>query len=240
MTNDNDRAARPRQLGQDRVSESLSKVSYRLMETDEDRDQVFRLRYRAYLREGAIGPNPSESFSDTFDDAPNAWNFGIYYEGTLASALRVSVSTPEHPQTPSIHVFEDLLEQHLREGKIIVDPTRFVADPDLPKRIAMLPYLAVRLGYMACDHFNADLGLATVRNEHVAFYKRTFMHEQVSEPREYLGLTKPLNLMVSDFQMVREQIEERYPIFQSTPSERAALYGAAPNMVMEVKGPISP
>jgi hypothetical protein len=226
---DIDRADRPRQLGQGRVADALSRVSYKLMETEEDRDDVFRLRYRAYLREGAIAPNPTESFSDQYDDAPNAWIFGVYYDGLLASSLRISVSTPEHPETPSIPIFEDLLEDHIGAGKIIVDPTRFVADPDFPQRVAMLPYLSVRLAFMACDHFNADFGLATVRDEHLAFYKRTFGHEQVSQPRMYTGLIKPLNLMISDYKMVRDDVERRYPIMVSTAAEREALYDGARN-----------
>ncbi len=65
--------------------------------------------------------------------------------------------------SPSAEVFADLCIPRLDEGKIIIDPTRFVADPDKAKRFPELPYLTVRLGYMACGHFNADIGLAIVR-----------------------------------------------------------------------------
>ena len=66
-------------------------------------------------------------------------------------------------------------------------PTRFVADPDQVKRFPELPYLTLRLAYMACEYFNADLGLAIVRAEHQAFYRRVFLHETIAEPRMFPG-----------------------------------------------------
>ena len=36
----------------------LERIEYRLAETAEDRDAIYRLRYRAYLKEGAVSPNP--------------------------------------------------------------------------------------------------------------------------------------------------------------------------------------
>src|SRR5258705_8137560 len=45
----------------------LNRVDYRRVETAEERDAVFRLRYQAYMREGAIEPNANETFSDALD-----------------------------------------------------------------------------------------------------------------------------------------------------------------------------
>ena len=55
------------------------------------------------------------------------------------------------------------------------------------KAFPELPYLTVRLGYMACDYFNADTGLAMVRPDHQAFYRRVFLHETIAEPRPFPG-----------------------------------------------------
>ena len=76
--------------------------------------------------------------------------------------------------------------------EIIIDPARFVADPDKAKRFPELPYVTLRLAYMACEYFKADLGLAIVRPEHQAFYRRVFLHETIAEPRLFPGLIKPV------------------------------------------------
>ncbi len=51
-----------------RVFQLLERVDYRLAESEEARAAIGRLRYEAYLREGAIDPDPSQSFTDPHDD----------------------------------------------------------------------------------------------------------------------------------------------------------------------------
>lgn len=212
----------------DREVDILSRVEYRLMESEAEREEVYRLRYRAYLQEGAIAPNASERIEDKFDHAPNSWIFGLYCEGVLTSSIRISVATLATPLTPALEAFGDLLEPEVAKGKIIVDPNRFVADPARTVRLPELPYLTVRLGYVACGHFQADLGTATVRKEHQAFYRRVFLQDVLCEPRPYPSLTKPLSLMAAHYPSVRDRIFRRYPYFKSHADERTRLFGKAP------------
>lgn len=209
----------------DRSADILSRVDYRLMQSAEDREAVYRLRYRAYLQEGAIEPNQSCLTYDAFDDAPNTWIFGVYFDGVLASSIRVSVASAKYPQSPSVNVFPEMLEQDIAHGKVIVDPTRFVADPVRQKGFPELPYVTVRLGYVACGYFHADLGLATVRAEHQAFYRRVFLQKTLAPPRMFPGLIKPVGLMAAHYPSVRERIFQRYPYFRSTDLERRRLFG---------------
>jgi hypothetical protein len=208
----------------EREAEILSRVEYRLMETAEDREEVYRLRYRAYLNECAVEPNPAERIEDKFDHMANSWVFGLYFEGILTSSIRVSVSMPGTPLTPAVEAFGDILEPEVAKGRIIVDPNRFVADPARTKRIPELPYLTVRLGYVACGHFHADIGTATVRKEHQAFYRRVFLQDVLCPPRPYPSLTKPLSLMAANYPSVRDRIFRRYPYFRSTAAEREQLF----------------
>ena len=48
-------AAEVTALFPERSADPLEHVDYRLAETPEEKDEIYRLRYRAYLREGAIG-----------------------------------------------------------------------------------------------------------------------------------------------------------------------------------------
>lgn len=202
----------------------LDRIDYRLAETTAEKEAIYRLRYDAYLKEGAIAPNPEQRVTDRFDDLENSWIFGIYYEGALASSIRISVASPEYPDTPSMGVFPDLLEPELAQGKVFVDPTRFVADPSRAKRFPELPYMTLRLAYVACSYFHADVGLATVRTEHQGFYRRMFMHQALSEPRLYPGLIKPICLMAVDFPRMRDAVFARYPYLRSSYFERRKLF----------------
>jgi hypothetical protein len=207
-----------------RGAELLDQVDYRLAETEAEKEAIYRLRYRAYLQEGAIEPRADQRLTDRFDDLPNSWVFGVYLDGKLRSSLRVSLATPDNDDTPAVNAFRDLLEPELAQGKIIVDPNRFVADPESRAKYPELPYLTVRLGYLACGHFDADIGTATVRAEHQAFYRRLFFQKTLCAPRPYPTLTKPLCLMTADYRKIREKVFERFPLMRSSALERRTLF----------------
>ncbi|MEA2933766.1 MAG: hypothetical protein QOD74_412 [Variibacter sp.] len=211
----------------DRVLELLERVDYRRADTADEREAIFRLRHDAYVREGAVTSNVARRFTDDYDDWDNAYTFGLYVDGRLASSFRMHVSTPEHPDIPAAHVFPDLLRGDIEAGRTIIDPTRFVADATLTRVYPELPYATVRLGYMAAEFFRADSVLATVRAEHQAFYRRIFGHRLVCPPRAYPTLSKPISLMTLHYPPARLQIMARYPFFRSTVFERRMLFERA-------------
>src|SRR3981189_3633221 len=91
-----------------RSSDLLDQVDYRVAETPEEKEEIYNLRYRAYLREGAIQPSSDEAVTAQYDHAPNAWTFGVYFHGELYSSIRVSVLTPERRGSPPLRPFVDL------------------------------------------------------------------------------------------------------------------------------------
>jgi len=208
----------------DRVAQLLDRIDYRLADSGEAREAIFRLRYQAYVREGAISPNFSKTFSDPYDESQNAWLFGVYLDGELAGSMRLHVGSREYPDFPSLHVFPDLLQPEIDGGKVILDSTRFVTDAALSRVHRGLPYVTLRLCWLAVQHFRVDHFLAAVRGEHQPFYRRTFRHEPVCEPRVYPMLAKPISLMNVNYLKVAEEVQRRYPFFRSTLFERRMLF----------------
>lgn len=224
----------------ERLVDFLDVIEYRPIGEGEDREAVFRLRYDAYVREGAIPISFARRFTDRFDDMPNARIFGLYIEGELASSIRVHIASPEHPDAPCMMAFSDVLGPEIAAGRSMVDPSRFVADQTWARRHSELPYATVRLGFLATEYFNADLGLATPRAEHQAFYKRLFGLRLLCEPREYPSLTKPLSLMGIHYPTVRESLMERHPFLRATGSELEALFGGMPSVPVVPSVPLVP
>jgi hypothetical protein len=210
-----------------RSSDLLDQVDYRLAETPLEKEAIYNLRYRAYLREGAVAESSEQRVIDQYDDLPNSWTFGVFVRGELYSSVRISVLTREWRESCSAEAFGEILVPRIDRGEVIIDPARFVADPDRANRFPELPYVTLRLAYMACEHFNADLGLAIVRAEHQAFYRRVFLHETIAAPRFFPGLLKPVGLMAADFPTLREKVFERYPMMRSTAIERRMLFQRA-------------
>ena len=208
----------------DRVSRFLEIAQCRRADSDNERDAIFRLRYQAYLREGAIEPSGDQRLFDRYDDADNALIFGIHVDGELASSFRLNIASEEYPDMPAQQVFSDILGPLLKAGKTIVDPTRFVVDHRLRQRYPELRYASVRLAWAATEYFQADLLLATVRAEHQAFYRRVFGHQVMCDCRPYPKLTKPISLMALDYHAERRRVLQRYPFFASSEQERSLLF----------------
>src|SRR5260370_9705027 len=185
------------------------------------------MRYRAYLHGGLILPSESQRVSDRYDDAPNAWTFGIYVDGEVCSSLRRHVLTSEWRMSFATELFGDVLHARLDQGEVFIDSARFVADPEKARLFPELPYLTLRLAYMACEHFNADTGLALVRAEHQAFYRRVFLHQVIAEARSFPGFLPKVALLASDFRSRHEQVLARFPIMRSTAFERRMLFQRA-------------
>jgi hypothetical protein len=208
----------------DRVLRLLDRIDYRIANSSKERNAIFRLRYEAYMREESIAPNSARLFADPYDETDNVYIFGLYLDDQLASSIRIHVASREHPDFPSLGVFRDLMQPELDAGKIIIDPTRFVTDEKLSRLHRGLPHLTLRLCWLAAAHFNADHFLVAIRAEHQAFYRRTFGHELICEPRPYPRLKKPISLMTVHYPTVAEQVHRRYPFFRSTYFERRMLF----------------
>lgn len=222
-----------------RTAELLDSVDYQLAQTPAEKEAIYNLRYRAYLREGAVKESPEQRVVDQYEDLPNSWTFGVYLNGSLCSSVRISVLTSEWRQSCSAEAFGEILHPKLDRGQVIIDPARFVADPDGARRYPELPYVTLRLAYLACEYFDADLGLAIVRAEHQAFYRRVFLHETIAEPRFFPGLLKPVGLMAADFPVMRAKVFERYPMMRSSAFERRMLFqrgGEAPGSAFKSEG----
>ncbi len=212
----------------DRVMRALERVDYRQALSREDREQVFNLRYRAYLREGAIAASEDERFTDPVDDQPNCLIFGVYADDELAGAIRLSITVPGLPQIPTAQVFPDTVLPQIEAGRVLVDPTRFVADARWSRELPELAYLTLRLPWLAMEQFEADVMLAAVRPEHYPFYRRLWGNTVVSPPRLYPGLAKPVMLSQLDFPRAVSRVETLYPFFRAREDERAAIFGPGP------------
>lgn len=203
------------------------RVEYRLMETPEEKDSIYLMRYKAYLHGGVTAPSESQRVTDHYDDAPNAWMFGIYIDGELCSSLRLNVVTSECRISGSVDLFGDVLHPRIDQGEVFIDPLRLAALPEKARQFPEIPYLTVRLAYMACEHFGADTGLALVRAEHQAFYRRVFLSEVIADPRSFPGFLPKVALMASDYRAVRDRVMTRFPIMRSSAFERRVLFQRA-------------
>ena len=208
----------------DRIAQLLAKVDYKRVDSREQREAIYHLRYKAYLREGAISACVSEIFSDAYDETDNAYLFGLFIEGYLASSLRLHVASKQQPYIPSLEIFPEYLLSKLDAGQVLIATTAFVADEELSKLYRTLPYATLRLCILAAEQFSADDLLASANVEHELFYVRAFDFRLICRSRACSPFTKPVSLMSIHFPSAARELYRRYPFFRSTLHERRRLF----------------
>lgn len=209
----------------DGVARLIEKVECRRLVTESEKAEAYRLRYDAYLREGAILPNPTKTIVDRFDETPNNHTFGFYIDGRIAGSVRLGYGTTESCDVPAMATFPDVLGPIMAEpGRSLIDPTRFVLDAECARLYPKLAYVTLRLAWLVSDHLLVDYTLASVRTEHQAFYRRFYGHTLLCDARPYNSLIKPLSLMLLPCRSSRTRGLTRYPFLASARSEFLKLW----------------
>jgi N-acyl-L-homoserine lactone synthetase len=202
----------------------LERVEYRLCDGGEDLEAIYRLRYESYLRVGMLKPNAAHMVTDSYDDLPNSYRFGVFYDGHLVSTIRLHAVNAMNPLSPSTEVFGDVLMPRIAAGETFVDPSRFAADPEWSSSLRVLPYITLRLAVVACEHFRPSYCLTAIKEEHTGFYQRIFRSVEAVPTRTYPGLTVPVYLYQSKCAVNLQSTIDRFPFFKSTAFERRLLF----------------
>jgi N-acyl-L-homoserine lactone synthetase len=175
-----------------------------------DRGDIYRLRYRCYLREQAIEAASDQMLHDVFDRHARTVTFGFRIAGAIVGSMRLHVLDRIQAESPTIRAFGEILLPLLQADHRIIDCSRFVVDQDASRRWPELAYVALRLPIAAAEASGAGRILAAVRKEHMPFYQRVLRFDTLCAPRPYHQLIKPLGLMVGDLPSGKHSVFERY------------------------------
>jgi len=204
----------------------LERVEYRLVTGGEDLEATYRLRYTSFLKAGMLEPNSSRMLHDRWDDLPNSYRFGVYFDGEMVSTVRLNYICREHPYAPSMDTFPDVMIPRVERGDTFIDLTRFAADPDKSPAPGVLPFITLRLAPVATCYFNQTSCLAAIKPDHAAFYRRIFNAFQIGGPAPYPGLIVPRYLYEAPCGDNLAKTLARFPFFRSSPIEQRMLFGS--------------
>lgn len=161
-----------------KLLEVLDHIEYRRVETQEDMEEVARMRYRAYKLANILTLEGAKLI-DAVDFDNHAYVFGVYFDERLISTVRIHHVTPDHRISITRDMYPKEIDAFLDSGMTLIDPVRFAADPEIIGEMPALPYLTLRIASMAADYFDADRVLQLVSPQHAPFYKRVFSADTV-------------------------------------------------------------
>lgn len=212
----------------------LEHLEYRRILGGEDLEDVFRLRYEAYRREELIERNDTGIAEDHYDRTPNCQIFGLYFDGRLASSIRIHFASPDYRVCPTTSHFPNALDEYFDRGNSFIDSSRFCADQQFATSQPFLPFFTTRLTAMACQFFDADYMLSVIRPEHSAFYRRYFSAKRWGTGQKVDWFAFEVDLYSADRYEIAERVLKRVPFFKSLEQERNQLYGTPPQGVLSV------
>jgi predicted GNAT family N-acyltransferase len=194
------------------VIDALKRARYKVMTDSHDLENLYRLRYNCYRAEQSIVKNERGVMTDPCDDTANCLQVAVEMDGEILGAMRLHLLSKLSHESPSLVVFPEIMDI-LKRGQTALDLSRFVIDPSARKQRVPLNFLVMRIPFLATMFYDIDVALAPVRVEHTAFYRRYLGYEQVTEPRTYPWLKKPLQLLTANVWEQRDAILARTPFF---------------------------
>ncbi len=199
------------------------KYDYRRAVTDSDKQEIYKLRYEVYLKEGAIKKNSLGIITDEFDNIGNFEIYGFYEHGILIGSFRIHILRTEACTSPAKSAFPKEIGSYLAQDKIIIDPSKLTLKrDDNGNRERLINLMIIPL--VAAQMYQADIVTATARRKHMRLYKRLFYGIEVAEPKIWSTMLLPHGLMVSEFKKNELNILELVPEFRTASETMSELF----------------
>jgi len=187
------------------------------------REDVFRLRYRAYLSEGEIPESRAGKFSDEYDNKPNQVTWALFDGDKLVGTMRSMFYQPSSQLLlPEHKVYGDLLVKSVPAGVRVVSGNRFAVDPDSDRNDKRYSFALLK-HHMMVALVKADWAVAAVRTNHLAFYRRVLQMKVASEPRFYDEMNSGFTLLSANVLDNYSTICSRHPSLRASTADLALL-----------------
>ena len=200
--------------------------------TEDERDLVFRLRYRAYRATEGLPPHPSEQVRDALDDSPHARSYLLRDGDRIVGTIRSTVYRPGRDgHRLLMHDFwPDRTWPWLDAADVVAESSWLTTGPDLdePHPLYLLRMFAAHNANAAAH--GARYVVAVVARRHSLFYRRRMQMEPMSPPLEVPGMNVEAGVVVRlDYVTNIRLLEAEYPVVAVPSDEVRRLAVPTPN-----------
>ena len=150
----------------------------------ESLEQVFRLRYQAYVQSQSIPENEEGLFFDAYDFMPHCFVHLIWYEGKPVATVRSCISAAQYQwaKTEGMQYFPEVVRKHLGDSPPLLESNRYATHPDFKGRKSLAAQMLLFRIHALCSAAHGSTHIITaVRDNHVPFYERFLGFKKISE-----------------------------------------------------------
>ncbi len=214
---------------------------------NDDRNDAFRLRFRAYDAAGFPPDDASGSFTDAADTLSTTTVITAYDAGKCVGTLRVCFSQPWQPVTnlPCAAYYPAIRSIKASAGGALVEVGRLAIDPELTNTSYRTTLYAalVRAAFIAAQAGNGSHILVTTRPAGVPFYKAMLGFHAVGEPAMYPPGDLPVTLLAGTIGQAAMKQRAQNAFFRITLDEIASMRLALGDVIAKpsqsLKGTVS-
>ncbi|NTF17500.1 hypothetical protein G6L37_03740 [Agrobacterium rubi] len=214
------------------VCNYLRRITYKVMISADERDEITSQRYQSYKAMDLIGDQPTGDWADSFDDHEEYRNIGVFLDGRLVGGIRINRITRHQRESAVTEMYPDYVEGMLSKGHSFVEATRFFTIANLNSAERLLPFAIIRLVGVAARHHRASHVVKNVQANHAPFYERHLQAEVVpGSLKSYRNHSRdvPLLLLTARVAPSYTAMLGPLPYLLSTRQEMIALFGPAPD-----------
>ncbi len=170
--------------------------------------------------------NPSERFSDLFDQAPNHFSFLLKSPSEALATVRISVVRPDLGwlDSPARHVYGDSQSFQVFTDTTYIEASRLCFTPQAPSGtfISLLGNVAA-----LAEFYSVRWLVVSPRVEQVLAYQKLFGFTPQAEPRAYDSLRFTTQLLAVSLADLRSHIQHDRRMFRSWACALAAACNPA-------------
>ena len=136
--------------------------------------QIYALRYQAYLGKNSINPNDKKLFSDRYDNAENCHSHIEYIGEQPAGSIRACIYDPARPalDIPAMENYGEEIACALGHDKIVVEANKYSVHPEFQCRSMALKVALYSYILRVALEVRADFVIGAVRLDQCGFYRR--------------------------------------------------------------------
>ncbi len=179
-----------------------------------DKDEIYALRYRAFIDAGLILERPDARFTDAYDDLDTTTTLAAFDGSKCVGTFRLAFGADGTRSMPCQSIFPQARTLRQTGYTRPVEFTRLVIDPDLTNTSFRTTLYAtlVRAGMIVANAARADYGLISINPSQVKFYAMMCAFREIARGDDYPGINAPAVLMGRDFRSIdaKRSLQNRF------------------------------
>jgi len=136
--------------------------------------EIFELRYTAYLDNDSISPNSQHVFTDEYDETGYCYSYLKKIDGVAAGCIRACVYDPnkQDEKIPAMENYSSEIRKNFKKTDILLEANKYAIHPAFQNRHRSLKFALYGAVLQLANQVGADYIIGAIKPHNERFYTR--------------------------------------------------------------------